>query len=271
MENSNVDTETGHLNIKKREAWINTFTPLISYVFRCNTDVTSLRSGTAIKAMLIYVTDYITKPGLKMHAIFDCIWSIYQRSRDEPGDPNKTRKERMCKLMTQMVNVLGAKTELGSPMICTYLLGLPDHYTNHTFVTFYWKSFVSEMLNCWKGDDDLVDSVKVTLRRSKGSIMGVSPVEDYVHRPLELESMSLYDWMCLCKRSSDSSACSSCALDEHVDERDTDEDEREIGTGDLDGDSCCSDDDIRDDPGDLEDASDLLDDFIVEDDESSAS
>ncbi|PBK59899.1 hypothetical protein ARMSODRAFT_898773 [Armillaria solidipes] len=161
VEESNVDPETGHLNIKKREAWINTFAPLISYVFRCNTDVTSLRSGTAIKAVLIYVTDYITKPGLKTHAIFDCIRSIYQRNRDEPGDPNKTRKDRARKLMTQMVNVLGAKTELGSPMICTYLLGLPDHYTNRTFVTFYWKSFVSEVLNCWKGDDDLIDSVKV--------------------------------------------------------------------------------------------------------------
>lgn len=87
----------------------------------------------------------------------------------------------MRKLMMQMVNILGVKTELGSPMICMYLLGLPDHYTNRTFVTFYWKSFVSEVLNCWKGEDELIDSVKVTLCRSKGSIMGVSPVEDYVH------------------------------------------------------------------------------------------
>ncbi|KAK0435838.1 hypothetical protein EV421DRAFT_1663118, partial [Armillaria borealis] len=54
------------------------------------------------------------------------------------------------KLMTQMVNVLGAKMEIGAPMICSYLLGLPDHYTNHTFVTFYWKSFVSEVKNSWK-------------------------------------------------------------------------------------------------------------------------
>ncbi|PBK59898.1 hypothetical protein ARMSODRAFT_852371, partial [Armillaria solidipes] len=99
-------------------------------------------------------------------------------------------------------------------------------------------------------------------------IMGVSPVEDYVHRPLDLESMSLYDWMCLCERSSDSSAHSGRARDEHVDEHDTDDDEREIGTGDLDGDSCCSDDDVQVDPDDLEDASDSLDRFIVEDDDS---
>ncbi|PBL04587.1 hypothetical protein ARMGADRAFT_901541, partial [Armillaria gallica] len=54
------------------------------------------------------------------------------------------RKDRAWKLMTQMVNVLGAKTEIGSPMICSYLLGFPDHYTNKKFSMFYWKAFVSE-------------------------------------------------------------------------------------------------------------------------------
>ncbi|KAK0207531.1 hypothetical protein IW262DRAFT_1281981, partial [Armillaria fumosa] len=53
-------------------------------------------------------------------------------------------KDVACILMTQMVNVLDAKTELGSPMICLYLLGLPDHYTNKQFTMFYWKSFVSD-------------------------------------------------------------------------------------------------------------------------------
>ncbi|KAK0449811.1 uncharacterized protein EV420DRAFT_1274942 [Desarmillaria tabescens] len=73
VKETTVDKETSHINIIKKEAWINTFTPLISYIFCCNTDVTSLHSGTAIKAVLVYVTDYIIKPGLKMHAIFECI------------------------------------------------------------------------------------------------------------------------------------------------------------------------------------------------------
>ncbi|PBK65094.1 hypothetical protein ARMSODRAFT_892262 [Armillaria solidipes] len=90
---SSVDKETGHINLVKKEAWINTFTPIISYIFRCNTDITSLRSGTAIKAVLVYVTDYITKPGLKTHAIFDCIRSVFQRDRDCTQDPNRTRKD----------------------------------------------------------------------------------------------------------------------------------------------------------------------------------
>ncbi|PBK59986.1 hypothetical protein ARMSODRAFT_845549, partial [Armillaria solidipes] len=131
----------------------------------------------------------------------------------------RTCKERARKVMTQMVNVLGAKTKLSSPMICSYLLNLPDHYTNHKFTTFYWKSFV------------------------KGMIMGVSPVEDYIHHPPELESWSLYDWICLCNRAPNSAAkCSQANKNGEgplilESEHDTDDDNVKD-----DGDSCGSGD-----------------------------
>ncbi|KAK0442069.1 hypothetical protein EV421DRAFT_1890988 [Armillaria borealis] len=65
--------EDGHLMLQKLEAWINTFMPLLMYLFHCNTDVTSLQSGTAIKAVISYVSDYVTKPALKTHVIFEAI------------------------------------------------------------------------------------------------------------------------------------------------------------------------------------------------------
>ncbi|KAF9455953.1 hypothetical protein BDZ94DRAFT_1178848, partial [Collybia nuda] len=74
-----VDLATGNLNVKKGEPWINTVSPVISYLFRCNTDVTSLRSGTAIKGVLLYVSNYVTKPALKTHIIFDTIRSMFQK------------------------------------------------------------------------------------------------------------------------------------------------------------------------------------------------
>ena len=65
--------DTGAITLKKIEAWINTFTPMVTYLLRCNTDVTSLASGTAIKGVIMYVSDYITKTALKTHVIFDSI------------------------------------------------------------------------------------------------------------------------------------------------------------------------------------------------------
>ncbi len=197
-----VEPETGHVNLKKREAWINTFTPLLTYLMRCNTDVTSLHSGTAIKAVLIYVSDYITKPALKTHVFFDVIKGVFQHNK-EYMQTGKTETDHAQKLMTQMVNVLGAKMEIGAPMICSYLLGLPDHYTNQTFTTFYWKSFVSEVKNDWLHGSDNPEEVKVQLKKRENIVIGVSPVEDYIHCSLELESMSLYQWICRCYRVAD--------------------------------------------------------------------
>ena len=47
--------------------------------------------------------------------------------------------------MTKVANLLSTKAEMGAPMICMYLLGNPDHYTSHSFVLFYWQSFVGEV------------------------------------------------------------------------------------------------------------------------------
>ena len=120
--------DTGAITMKKIEPWLNTFTPLVTYLFRCNTDVTSLSSGTAIKAVVIYVSDYITKTTLKTHTIFDSIRSVFHKNAEMIGG-TLPMQEKARRIMTKIVNLLSAKAEMGSPMICMYLLGNPDHYS----------------------------------------------------------------------------------------------------------------------------------------------
>ena len=93
--------------------------------------------------------------------------------------------------MTKMVNTMSAKLELGSPMICLYLLGNPDHYTSHQFVPFYWLSFVQEVRKAW--DEDLTGEPpqKIGMLKRNGRIVGVSHVHDYIHRAKELDDVSL--------------------------------------------------------------------------------
>ncbi|KAK0215690.1 hypothetical protein IW262DRAFT_1449894 [Armillaria fumosa] len=155
---SNVEASTGHLNIKKKESWLNTFTYVLMYLLRCNTDVTSLHSGTAIKAVLIYVSDYITKPALKTHMFFDVIKSVFQRSKDQPLF-GKSPQDKARKLMTQM-------------------------------------SFVAEVKNDWKVNGDVLEEINVHIKKKDDAIICVSPVEDYIHCSLELEHLLLYEWIC---------------------------------------------------------------------------
>jgi len=147
-EQTGVDTESGSILMKKTKQWLNTFSYLVTYLFRCNTDVTSLRSGTAIKSVLLYVTNYVMKAPLKTHAVFDTIRYIFKRNPDVVGGSN-SNKEKARKLMTKIVNSLSAKMEMGSPMICMYILGNPDHYKSHDFQVFYWVSFVNAARSPW--------------------------------------------------------------------------------------------------------------------------
>ncbi|KAF9025587.1 hypothetical protein BDZ89DRAFT_926527, partial [Hymenopellis radicata] len=73
--------------------------------------------------------------------------------------------------ITRIVNNLGIKMELGNPMMCSYLLGFPDHYTNAKFVLFFWKHY----------------------------IIKYSRLDDYIFRPLTLKHLCVWDWVRLCK------------------------------------------------------------------------
>ena len=204
FERTEIDMETGRIDVKKGDSWLNTFSYLVTYLFRCNTDITSLRSGTAVNGVLLYVSKYVTKSSLKTHVIFDTVRSMFQKHSDIIGGSD-TRNHKARILMTKIVNSLSAKMEIGSPMACMYLLGNPDHYTGHTFVPFYWQSFVREARKPWEQKStDLEMNIeapeKLTIFKSRGRVIGFSPVHDYVHRPAELHSMCLYDWISRCRR-----------------------------------------------------------------------
>jgi len=199
FQKTEVDMKTGAINMKKLEPMINTISPVVTYLFRCNTDITSLKSGTAIKGVILYVTDYITKASLKTHVMFDVIRSTFQKNSELIGG-SESRKEKARRLMTKIVNNLSAKMEIGSPMAAMYLLRNPDHYTNLNFVPFYWKSYVTEARRPWQPHDGEESGDKVTLIKSRGRIIGLSPVHDYIYRPESLEDLCLYDWIRFCRR-----------------------------------------------------------------------
>ncbi|KAH6903577.1 hypothetical protein BKA70DRAFT_1110724, partial [Coprinopsis sp. MPI-PUGE-AT-0042] len=76
---SRVDPKDGHIELKKLDGSINDITPTVTYGFRCNTDTTSLQSGTGIKATVGYVCDYLTKTFLKTHQIFSSMYDAWNR------------------------------------------------------------------------------------------------------------------------------------------------------------------------------------------------
>lgn len=85
-------------------------------------------------------------------------------------------------------------------MLAMYLLGHPDHYTDHEFIPFYWKTFVNEVRNFWLlPDEESEGNNKVIIVRQKGNLRGYSPVMDCIYQGEQLENMNLYQWIRQCK------------------------------------------------------------------------
>jgi len=117
-----------------------------------------------------------------------------------------TRKEKSRKLVTQMMNSLIAKSEMGSLMASMYLLGNPDHYTSHKFIPFFWRNFINYILNPSNAnvlgeEENKQNAEKVVITKNlKGKYVGYKAVLDYVHRPTVYNNLPLYTWIQTCEK-----------------------------------------------------------------------
>ncbi|KAJ7448098.1 hypothetical protein FB451DRAFT_1053975, partial [Mycena latifolia] len=194
-------TEDRHVNVRHLEPMMNTINPIITYVSRCNSDVTSLLSGTAVKAVVSYVSDYVSKLSLKSFQMFASVCDVFEKNSEQiggtPGDKVQARH-----MLRKMVNSMSAKMEIGSPMASMYLLGYPDYYASHKYVPFAWRPYVQFVRNFWippSIDDDLEDGrdeeEKVPIARLDGKFVASSGVDDYRYRPVVYTNVTLYEWI----------------------------------------------------------------------------
>ena len=95
--------------------------------------MTSLLSGTAVKAVIAYTTDYLTKPSLKLHTIFQAVKSVFQQNQEMLSYSDIDTQTKAKRIILKAVNALTGKGEMGAPMASLYLLGHKDHYTGHKF------------------------------------------------------------------------------------------------------------------------------------------
>ena len=70
------------MKLKHGEANLNTYSNVLAYLMMSNTDVTSLLSGTSMRAVIAYTTDYITKSGLRTHTMMEIIKSGFTRNTE---------------------------------------------------------------------------------------------------------------------------------------------------------------------------------------------
>ena len=155
---SDFNPETGELCLRCLEGMVNNFNATMLEAIRCNMDIKFVGSGESAKAILYYITDYITKSDLKTHIAFAALELAVRKlgEFDPDADEVTVRAKRM---LQKCAYVMVSHQELSAQQVAAYLVGGGDHYTSHQFRNLYWTSFEASVNSerpspeCYKARD----------------------------------------------------------------------------------------------------------------------
>ncbi|KAJ6579753.1 hypothetical protein B0H10DRAFT_1637725, partial [Mycena sp. CBHHK59/15] len=139
-----LDEETQLILLRRLHPRINNFNEFVLFLLKCNMDIKYIGSGEAAKALVFYVTDYITKSSLPAHVGFAAIEYAIKRNNEKFASLQHTtasESEIDKSLFTKTVMSIMANQELSHQQVMSYLVGGGDHYKSHSFRVLHWGDF----------------------------------------------------------------------------------------------------------------------------------
>ena len=139
-ETTEFDPETAEICLRCLHGMVNNFNATIIEAVRCNMDIKFIGSGESAKAILYYITDYITKTDLKTHVAFSALKLAVEKlgEYDPAADEATIRAKRM---LQKCAYAMLSHQELSAQQVASWLVGGGDHYTSHNFRNLYWTAF----------------------------------------------------------------------------------------------------------------------------------
>jgi hypothetical protein len=135
---STIDPETGHISMRRSHPLINNFNEYLISACRSNMDIKFIWTGSDAKALVYYITDYVTKMSLSFHDTFALIQkSITSFENISNQTDTENAIERSRKLVLRCYNALASQQELSGVQVASYLMNWDDHYTTHKFQGLY--------------------------------------------------------------------------------------------------------------------------------------
>ncbi|KAI9067031.1 hypothetical protein FKP32DRAFT_1528420, partial [Trametes sanguinea] len=138
---SSIDVESGELTLRICDGLINNYNETILEAVRCNMDIQFIGSGEEAKAVLYYITDYITKSPLKAHVAYAALEMALKKISSQPTVAGCDDQSKMRRLLQRTAFSILSNQELSAQQVASYLLDFEDHFTAHRFANLYWRSF----------------------------------------------------------------------------------------------------------------------------------
>ena len=130
---STIDPDTGHISMRRSDPLINNFNEYLITACRSNMDIKFIWSGSDAKALVYYITDYVTKMSLSFHDTFALVQKSITSLNTSSHQNNESAIERSRKLVLRCYNSLASQQELSGVQVASYLMNWNDHYTTHKF------------------------------------------------------------------------------------------------------------------------------------------
>jgi hypothetical protein len=148
---STIDPDTGHISMRRSDPLINNFNEYLIAACRSNMDIKFIWTGNDAKALVYYITDYVTKMSLSFHDTFALVQkSITSLNTSLDQNDKESAIEKSRKLVLRCYNSLASQQELSGVQVASYLMNWDDHYTTHKFQGLYLiqtERFLQTQLN----------------------------------------------------------------------------------------------------------------------------
>ena len=134
VKKSQIDVTTGQITMRRSHPWINNFNEWLISACRSNMDIKFIWTGSDAKALVYYITDYVTKSSLAFYDMFALAQQgtkSIEQQRATDGAESAVEKSR--KLVLRCYNTIASHQEVSGVQVASYLMNYGDHYTTHTF------------------------------------------------------------------------------------------------------------------------------------------
>ncbi|KZT31123.1 hypothetical protein SISSUDRAFT_995501 [Sistotremastrum suecicum HHB10207 ss-3] len=134
---SEID-DNGNILLRAVDGMINNYNKTTLECVRCNMDVKFIASGPDAKAIMYYITDYVTKSPLSAHASYVALESAVKRLKDKEGtkSTNASNEETVgssdsaaASLVQRCAFSMLSNQEMSAQQVASELLDLEDHFT----------------------------------------------------------------------------------------------------------------------------------------------
>lgn len=139
---TDLDPETKSILLRRLHPRIASYNELVMFLMKSNMDIKFIGSGQGAKALLYYITDYITKSSLPTHVGLAALSYAITKTNSISGDVHDADFNTKSRgSLTTAVNSMMARQEISHQQVMSYLIGGGDHYKSDKFVLLYWGAF----------------------------------------------------------------------------------------------------------------------------------